>query len=295
MIKSEIYASITEKIITNLEKCGSWQQLWQNSPPLSLNGHIYRGINRLMLANDMFSSRVYGTFQQIRSNGGSVRKGEKSTLVVFWKKLISPDPVTQEPKVHFLLRYFHIFNTEQADFDEIGRRKIEAMNGQEVQKTVSAEQIIAGYHHAPEIIYTNDDDDPHYNYVKDYIKVPHISRFPSADAFYQVLYHEAGHSTMHESRLNRVEGRNNTFGDENYCKEELVAELCGAFLSNAAGLHNQQNSTAYIQMYLNYMRENHRLIVWAASRAEKAAEYILGIQHVNAENEHQEVPEPAFA
>jgi antirestriction protein ArdC len=58
-----------------------------------------------MLANDQFQSRVYGTFQQIRSNGGMVRKGEKSTLVVFWKKLSSADPITLEEKSRYMLRY----------------------------------------------------------------------------------------------------------------------------------------------------------------------------------------------
>jgi antirestriction protein ArdC len=105
MIKSEIYAAITEKIIANLESCGSWQQMWRTVSPVSLNRHIYRGINRLMLANDQFQSRVYGTFQQIRSNGGMVRKGEKSTLVVFWKKLSSADPITLEEKSRYMLRY----------------------------------------------------------------------------------------------------------------------------------------------------------------------------------------------
>jgi len=88
MNNSQIYAAITEKIIANLETAGSWMKLLQIPSPVSMNGHYYRGINRLVLSSDPYKSRVYGTFQQIRSNGGQVRKGEKSTIVVFWKNSI---------------------------------------------------------------------------------------------------------------------------------------------------------------------------------------------------------------
>ena len=89
MNNSQIYAAITEKIIANLETAGSWMKLWQVPSPVSMNGHYYRGINRLVLSSDPYKSRVYGTFQQIRANGGQVRKGEKSTIVVFWKNSFS--------------------------------------------------------------------------------------------------------------------------------------------------------------------------------------------------------------
>ena len=301
MIKSEIYAAITEKIIANLESSGSWQQMWRTVSPVSLNGHVYRGINRLMLANDRFQSRVYGTFQQIRANGGQVRKGEKSTMVVFWKKLKSTDPVTLEEKSKFLLRYYHVFNTDQAHFDEIGKQKIEKMNGSTPLQTVSeAEQIISGYRDAPKIIHTNSENAPCYYPSIDEIHLPPMSSFLTAEAYFRVSYHESVHSTMHESRLNRVEGRGNKFGDENYTKEELVAELGSAFLANVAGFKDLQNTAAYIQNWTVHLRDNHRLIVWAASRAEKAAEYILGhttqsmdaeqLAEVKTEEETAEVP-----
>ncbi|NCA76924.1 MAG: DUF1738 domain-containing protein [Alphaproteobacteria bacterium] len=292
MIKSEIYAAITEKIIANLESCGSWQQMWRTVLPVSLNGHVYRGINRLMLANDRFQSRVYGTFQQIRANGGQVRKGEKSTLVVFWKRLKSTDPVTLEEKTKYLLRYYHVFNSEQAHFDEIGKQKIEKMNGTAPgQPVMKAEQIILGFRDAPKIIFDQSDNAPCYYPSIDEIHVPPMATFTTVEAFYRVLYHECCHATMHESRLNRPEGRGNKFGDENYTKEELVAELGSAFLANVAGFSDLQNTSAYIRNWSGHLRENHKLIVWAASRAEKAAEYILGTHTQEFSEEHQEHPE----
>jgi antirestriction protein ArdC len=89
-----------------------------------MNGHYYRGINRLVLSSDPYKSRVYGTFQQFRSNGGQVRKGEKSTIVVFWRTGLEQDEATGNTKKTFLLRFYHVFNSEQADFDEQGQQKI---------------------------------------------------------------------------------------------------------------------------------------------------------------------------
>jgi len=96
---------------------------------------------------------------------------------------------------------------------------------------------------------------------------------------------------MAEHRLNRAEGRGNKFGDENYTKEELVAELGSAFLANVAGFSDLQNTSAYIRNWSGHLRDNHKLIVWAASRAEKAAEYILGTHQADSTEEQQEQPE----
>ena len=77
-------------------------KLWQVPSPVSINGHYYRGINRLVLSSDPYKSRVYGTFQQIRANGGHC-KGEKSTIVVFWNISLQQDETTGETKKLFLL------------------------------------------------------------------------------------------------------------------------------------------------------------------------------------------------
>ena len=98
---------------------------------------------------------------------------------------------------------------------------------------------------------------------------------------------------MHESRLNRQEGRGNKFGDENYTKEELVAELGSAFLANMAGFSDLQNTSAYIRNWSGHLRDNNKLIVWAASRAEKAAEHILGIEQIIFDEQGIQAPEIA--
>jgi antirestriction protein ArdC len=282
MNNSQIYAAITEKIIANLETAGSWMKLWQVPSPVSINGHYYRGINRLVLSSDPYKSRVYGTFHQIRSNGGQVRKGEKSTIVVFWKTGIEQDEATGITKKTFLLRFYHVFNSEQADFDEQGKQKIAQLQSLVDEKVndehLEAESIIEGYTGRPEIIFSDKDDRAYYAPVADLISVPDRKYFTSSSAFYRVIYHELGHSTGHPKRLNRYDGMSNRFGDIPYSKEELVAELCSSFLAGIAHLDPDiRNSAAYIKGWASALRDNQKWVMWAAARAEKAADHILGI------------------
>jgi antirestriction protein ArdC len=198
MNNAQIYASITEKIIANLETAGSWKKLWQIPSPVSLNGHYYRGINRLILSSDPFKNRVYGTFQQIRANGGKVRKGETATVVVFWKSSINTDEVTKEQRRMFLLRYFHIFNTEQADFDQQGLDKIAQLQNNVEEKHneshVDAEQIILGYYNKPDIHFSDKDDRAYYSPMADLISVPKMKYFANPSEFFRTVYHELGHN-----------------------------------------------------------------------------------------------------
>src|SRR5450759_1205639 len=176
MNNSQIYAAITEKIIANLETAGSWMKLWQVPSPVSMNGHYYRGINRLVLSSDPYKSRVYGTFQQIRANGGQVRKGEKSTIIVFWKNSMEQDETTGETKKMFLLKFYHVFNSQQADFDEQGTKKIAELQNLVAEKVnsehVEAESIIEGYENRPDIHYSDKEDRAYYAPMADMISVP---------------------------------------------------------------------------------------------------------------------------
>jgi len=281
MNNSQIYAAITEKIIANLETAGSWMKLWQIPSPVSMNGHYYRGINRLVLSSDPYKSRVYGTFQQIRSNGGKVRKGEKSTIVVFWKNSIDKDEATGLTRKMFLLKFYHVFNSEQADFDESGTKKVADLQKLVDDKINSdhqeAEAIIEGFENGPDIHYSDKDDRAFYSPMADLISIPDKKYFKTSSAFYKTLFHEYGHASGHPKRLNRYDGMSNSFGDIPYSKEELVAELCSCFLANVAHLDMDiRNSAAYIKGWSSVLRDNQKWITWAATRAEKAADHILG-------------------
>ena len=81
MKTNEIYETITNKVIEGMKTAGSWKQLWSNPSPVSLAGHYYQGVNQLLLACSDYKSPVWASFNQIRSNGGTVNKGEKGTFI----------------------------------------------------------------------------------------------------------------------------------------------------------------------------------------------------------------------
>jgi len=296
----KLFASITEKIIANLETSGSWMRLWQLPSPVSIAGRFYRGINRLILSNDPYKSRVYGTFKQIKEHGGMVRKGEKATTVVFWKVGLSEDVLTHKQKRSFLLKMYYVFNSEQADFDEKGIKNIETLQGMVFEKHNElhdqAESIVKNYANAPHMIFSDQDERAYYSPATDLISVPKIEYFNSSDAYYKTLFHEMCHSTGHPKRLNRFEGMNNRFGDVPYSKEELVAELGASFLAGVANLEMDiRNSAAYIRGWSSALRDNQKWITLAASRAEKAADHILGrtsSEEIPASDEIVVIPEP---
>ena len=158
-MKDNIYQRITNQVLDNLEQAGSWKQLWSVPQPVSLNGHHYSGINYLLLSTTGYSSPVWGTFNQVRINGGKINKGEQSRIVVFWKRLVdrTTDPLTgkTEEVVKYLLRYYSVFNTQQCTFDDLGQKRIEelssASQGLSNERSASAEDIIAGMPDPPEI------------------------------------------------------------------------------------------------------------------------------------------------
>ena len=110
----------------------------------------------------------------------------------------------------------------------------------------------------------------------DYIEVPCKEQYQNIEEFYSTLFHEMIHSTGHKNRLGRLEtGASAHFGSESYSKEELVAELGSATLVNMLGF---RNSSAYIQNWLQALKNNNKFIVSASSKAEKAVKYILNEQ-----------------
>jgi antirestriction protein ArdC len=208
------------------------------------------------------------------------------------------DEATGITKKTFLLRFYHVFNSEQADFDEQGKQKIAQLQSLVDEKVndehLEAEAIIEGYAGRPKIILSDKDDRAYYAPVADLISVPDRKYFTSSSAFYRVLFHEMGHSTGHPKRLNRYDGMSNSFGDIPYSKEELVAELCSSFLAGIAHLDPDiRNSAAYIKGWASALRDNQKWVMWAAARAEKAADHILGIDSSYSASEEKTTAEVA--
>jgi antirestriction protein ArdC len=113
----------------------------------------------------------------------------------------------------------------------------------------------------------------------DYVQMPIIEAFRDAESYYATLGHEFIHSTRHPMRLTRDFGRK-TWGDEGYAREELVAELGSAFLCADLELTPEvrEDHAAYIANWLEVLKNDKRCVVQAASYAQKAVDYLHGLQ-----------------
>ena len=274
----EIYQKVTDNIISKLESAGSWQKLWNVTPPMNLSGRYYHGVNFLLLSSDEYSIPVYGTFNQIRQNGGQVKRGEKATLIVFWSFITDADPETGKTEKKYFLKYYNVFNVSQADFDSIGKEKINQL-ARVIDNPVypTAESVIASFIDPPVIFHDKSDRASYFRHL-DRIRIPEIQWFQGSDEYYHTLFHELIHSTAHSKRLDRF-AMYKDFNEEqlhSYSKEELVAELGASYLSAYCGLKpGIDNSAAYIHGWSSKLKENTSWIIWAANRAQEAANFIL--------------------
>lgn len=277
MEKMDAYQIVTAQIIEAL-KSGNipWRKPWNCvSLPTNLHtGKAYRGINMPTLSFSPYASPYWVTFKQAQALGGSVQKGEKGRPIVFWSRMIKEDVETGENKPVFLLKRYTVFNVEQCSGLELPEEKKERKADIE-----AAEKIYLFMPNRPSVSF--DGSAAYYAPSRDQVAVPPKSTFHTMEGFYATLYHELVHSTGHASRLNRFKDDESAyFGSESYSKEELVAELGAAFLCAHAGISNetQENSAAYIQGWLRALNDDKRMIMQAASAAQKAADYILNVR-----------------
>ncbi|MBR3017058.1 MAG: DUF1738 domain-containing protein [Clostridia bacterium] len=270
----DIYAAITDRIIAELETgIIPWQKPWQaEGKAIShTTGKPYSLLNQMLLGK----AGEWLTFKQCHEEGGFVRKGEKSRMVVFWKWLEEEDEETGETKQIPLLRYYNVFHIDQCE-------GIRAKHPQTLTKPASpnetAETIIRDYVSREGLTLEHrEGDQAFYNPAQDRVVLPLISQFAEAAEYYGTAFHELTHSTGHMKRLARLDTTAN-FGSETYSKEELVAELGAAYLVNHAGLETAKsfrNSAAYIQSWLQVLKNDKRFIVSAAGKADKAVNFIL--------------------
>lgn len=113
----------------------------------------------------------------------------------------------------------------------------------------------------------------------DFVQMPAFDSFRDAQGYYATLSHELTHWTRHPSRLNR-EFAGQRWGTEGYAMEELCAEMGAAFLCADLGLELQPRSdhAAYIASWLQVLKNDKRAVFTAASHAQRAADYLHGLQ-----------------
>lgn len=275
-----IYQKITNLIIDKLNQgIVPWQKTWRTQYPKNFVSNLeYKGINSMILGLSDYESSYWLSFKQCKDLGGSIKKGEQSSMVVFWKPIVRiSDKELDESSadIQFLLRYYYVWNTDQCFIpDEILSKK---HTTPEPPRILTAEQVIDSYTDPPEIKFNNTISCPRYLPRIDKIEIHSIDQFRSSEDYYAALFHELVHSSGAKHRLCR-RGITDTiqFGSENYSKEELVAEIGASYLCNISGIQNTiDNHASYIGNWLKALKNDQRMIFIAASQAQKACDYIL--------------------
>jgi antirestriction protein ArdC len=284
---NEVYERVTARIIEAMERgeAAPWQKPWKGGcgRPVSMSsGKHYQGINWLVLVGTAmdagYVSKWWGTYRQVLELGGQVRKGERGTQVLLFKdrqitEVVDGEPVTKRIP---LARAFTVFNAAQADNLPA---KFYPAPGEEPEKLAEPEEVIGAYiADGPKLRYVQGDR-AYYQRATDTITLPERHQFKSAEAFYSTAFHECGHSSGHESRLNR-EGiaEFDHFGSGKYAREELVAQITSAMLSAETGIDNealQPNDVAYLTSWAQVLKDDPRTLVTACSQAQKAADCVL--------------------
>ena len=225
-----------------------------------------------------------------------MKKGEKSSMVVFWKMLDKraatdqdDEATTKNGKIP-MLKFYNVFSTEQCEGLNVPPDPDEVVN--EFTPIEKAEQIVKGYKGAPVIRYGG--NRAYFRPADDIVQMPHQHTFEDSESYFSVLYHEFGHSTGAKHRLARKEVVDlNTFDLHERSVEELVAEFTASFLCAHAGISNQTEdmSASYIDGWLSVLKGqkgNKKMLVVAAARAQAAADLILGRKFRTEEAEPEE-------
>lgn len=295
MRTNELFERITRQIIVAVEAgAEAYQMPWQRwaegtaQPINAASGRSYRGINTLLLwaAAEAagYSSGRWSTYKQWAQAGGQVRKGEKSTAILFWKSAANDQPDMDETdkdgpgRPRFVARVYAVFNAEQVDGAEpAATRPILSPEA----RIEPAENFVAAT--AAQIRHGGD----RACYVAniDQIWLPQFEQFRDAESYYSTVGHELVHWSGAKHRLSRdLSGR---FGSDGYAMEELVAELGAAFIAAHLGfaVEARQDHAAYISSWLRVLRGDPRAILTASAKAQEAFDYLIGCSSAEAVRE----------
>jgi antirestriction protein ArdC len=279
-----IYEAITNQIIAAIESgTGDVQMPWHQSGasiqrPVNVQSRRpYRGVNTVALWASahcqQFDHGLWGTYRQWQERGAQVRKGEKSSVIIFYRDL-EPSDCDDRGSRAFIARASRLFNVSQVDgFDlpqlDSSHENIDPCLAAEAFISATGASIAIGGERA------------FYNPVSDTITMPDRHRFlgtktsSAATSWYSTLLHELTHWSGAQHRMQRSFGER--FGDDAYAMEEMVAELGAAFLCGDLGitLEPRPDHADYIAHWLRILKADQKAIFTAASAANKAAEYLM--------------------
>ena len=282
-MSSDIYSQVNDRLLAALEQgIIPWRRPWTGRLPTNYDsGKEYRGVNILTLGiTEMvhgYSSPYWLTFRQAQKHGGHIKKGEHASYIVFSEKKIrevEKEDGTKEQKVYHFVKSFPVFNWEQTE----GVPKKEAGPALDPDRDLIevCDSVLSRMPNPP--VYRESGSAAYYMPKDDLVNLPPIETFKTTEGYAATKFHEYGHATGHESRLNRPGIMAvAAFGSEDYSFEELVAELTSAYLCARTGINNTlENSFSYISCWLKVLRNDKTMLLKASGKAMAAVEYIVG-------------------
>jgi antirestriction protein ArdC len=299
--KRDFRREVTDSIIAMLETgVAPWQKPWESRKSLAMptnptTGRAYRGANAIHLMT-MDLQRDYAdprwmTYRQAASQGWYVRRGEKGTQIEFWEVRNEPDRASEQTHAggsedpeptsgltpdaanRFIHRIYTVFNARQIEGVPVWTPR--ERTGFEIVH--AAERILA---RSGAAIIHDQADRAFYNRSSDNIHLPSRDSFRDAAGYYSTALHELAHWTGHPSRLDRVTlNETYRFGDINYAKEELRAELASFFLAAERGIpHDPEQHAAYVDSWIKALRDDKHEIFRAAHDASRATDFLLALE-----------------
>ncbi len=284
--KRNVYQTVTEKIVAAIEDgAGPYKTPWHVPAGAGLPANAatlaeYRGVNVLALWAEAIARNypipIWGSYKQWQSLGAQVRRGEKGTMIVFYKRAelnpTEPEDEQAQPDLRFFARASWVFNAAQVD----GYVPPAAEVRSQVERIGEADAFVAAIN--PVIRYGC--PLACYRRKEDRIEIPDSAWFTGTEtsspteSYYATLLHELVHWSGAPHRLSREFGKR--FGDDAYAMEELVAEIGSAFLCAAFGIANEPrpDHAAYVSSWLKILGRDNRAIFTAASKAQEAFEHL---------------------
>ena len=308
--KSSAYEKLTpqrkqlvDQVLANLEKCNLfWTQGWvaAGAPESAVTGKKYRGINNLYLSlvamAENYGDNRWATFRQMEEKGWTFKKDEeghtlgkgKSVSVEYYEMRDKEtkrrfdrsvlDGMTfdeqreyMDKNVYWLRKFYRVFNCSL--MDGVPAKEMPMID---VNDRIEKAEAILDYWNANESKIVYGGSQAFYRPSTDEVHLPEREKFKSTQSFYDTAFHEIGHSTGHESRLNR--DLSGGFGSQSYAMEELRAEIASIFMAQDLGIEPSedrlQNNAAYIQSWKDEIKENPNALFTAIADADKIARYV---------------------
>lgn len=286
--QNDIRAQVTSRVIACLEKgVRPWVKPWSNDPnvgsPTSFaTKKKYQGINHVLLSifgwdltrEENTPGKWWGTFQQWKQHGASVKAGEKATWIILFKpieKKTKDDNGDEKIDKFPIMRMFSVFSIDQVIGDEVDKYRPDhkATNDAGVS-FVEADRLIK----SAGVEIKHGGNVASYSTQKVKIRMPYKSKFNSEENYYSTILHEMSHWANHQIG-SKMGAR---FGDDDYSFGELVAEMSACFLCEACNIPTGirfDDSVSYLDGWIKKMNADHSYIMKASARASQVSDYVL--------------------